>query len=280
MKPMLAHKLEDKRDKVYFPAYVQPKLDGVRCTYSNGEFRSRSERLITAVPKLLADVQEYYGSYELDGELFTPSLKFEDINSCISRTVNIEENMTINYWVYDIPRKLPFKDRWQSFQSTLDKFPPIRFTACPTYIVRSFDELMVYFKKFIDQGFEGLIYRHPDCLYEFDKRSLGLLKLKPWHSVELKIIDFIEGTNRLKGSLGALVCTNQDKPILLKSAQFTRFAKNYIVKVGSGLTDQQRSLIWATPQDFINKVITVKYQEVTKYGVPRFPVFLHFRESE
>ena len=266
MKPMLAHKLEEKRDKVSFPAFVQPKLDGVRCTYSNGEFRSRSERVITSVPKLLTDIQDYYGEYELDGELFNPNLKFEDINSCISRTVNITENPIIEYWVYDIPRKMTFKDRWQSFQSTIDSVPPVRLTVCPTYIVRSFDELMVYFKKFLDQGFEGLIYRHPDCMYEFDKRSLGLLKLKPWHSKEATIFSYEEGKNRLKGSLGALVCKMVDS--------------GKTVKVGSGLTDQQRSVIWATPQDFINKTITIKYQEVTKYGVPRFPVFLHFRESE
>jgi DNA ligase-1 len=266
IKPMLAHKLEEKRDKVYFPGFVQPKLDGVRCTYSNGEFRSRSTRLITSVPKLLTDIQEYYGDYELDGELFTPSLKFEDINSCISRTVNIVENMSINYWVYDIPRKMGFRDRWQSFQSTLDRFPPIRFTACPTYQVRSYDELLVYFKKFIDQGFEGLIYRHPDCEYEFDKRSFGLLKLKPWHSVEAKVIGFDKGKGRLEGSLGAMICQT--------------LTNNKTVKVGSGLTDQLRSVIWSTPQDFIDKIITIKYQEVTKYGVPRFPVFLHFRESE
>ena len=71
MKPMLAHKLEDKKDKVYFPGYVQPKLDGVRCTYSNGIFRSRSERIITSVPKLLKEVQELFSNYQLDGELFT-----------------------------------------------------------------------------------------------------------------------------------------------------------------------------------------------------------------
>jgi len=266
IKPMLAHKLEEKRDRVYFPGFVQPKLDGVRCIYSNGEFRSRSTRLITSVPKLLKDIQEYYGDYELDGELFAPSLKFEDINSCISRTVNIAENMSINYWVYDIPRSMGFKDRWQSFSSTLDKFLPIRFVACPTYPVRSYDELLVYFKKFIDQGFEGLIYRHPDCSYEFDKRSLGLLKLKPWHSKEATIVSFEEGKKRLANSLGALVCKMVDS--------------GKIVKVGSGLTDHQRSLIWATPQDFVGKIITVKYQEVTKYGVPRFPVFLCFRESE
>jgi DNA ligase-1 len=215
---------------------------------------------------LLEDIQEYYGDYELDGELFTPSLKFEDINSCISRTVNIEENLSINYWVYDVPRKMSFKDRWQSFMSTVDKVPPIRFTVCPTYPVRSYDELLVYFKRFTDQGFEGLIYRHPDCEYEFDKRSFGLLKLKPWHSCEVKVFDFEEGKNRLRGSLGALVCK------VLTS--------NKTVKVGSGLTDQLRSMIWKVPQDFVNKIVTIKYQEVTKYGVPRFPVFLRFRESE
>ena len=43
-------------------------------------------------------------------------------------------------------------------------------------------------------------------------------------------------------------------------------------KVGTGFTDKQRE----SPPP-IGSIITYKYQETTKAGVPRFPVYLRIR---
>jgi ATP-dependent DNA ligase len=40
----------------------------------------------------------------------------------------------------------------------------------------------------------------------------------------------------------------------------------------------QRGELWASPP--IGKKITVKYQELTKSGIPRFPVFIAVRDYE
>src|SRR5690606_36823757 len=50
-------------------------------------------------------------------------------------------------------------------------------------------------------------------------------------------------------------------------------------KIGTGFTEEQRKDIWGNREQYLNKVITFKYQELTKSWVPRFPVWKCFREE-
>lgn len=267
MKPMLAHNLEKKRNHVKFPGIVQPKLDGVRCEYDGNSFFSRTEKPILGVPKLLTAVQEHFNDYKLDGEIFRRDLKFEDINSSVSRKVNIAENESLEYWIYDTPKNVSFDSRWltmiKEFLPDLD----FRIKFCPTSIVKNWAELERQFKVYLKLGYEGLIYRNKDAEYEMDKRSNALLKYKQWFDMEVEIIGLDKGSGRLSETLGALVCQLEDK------------GSKRLVKVGSGLTDEQRDIIWCQPAKYINKRITIKYQELSKYGIPRFPTFLRFKEK-
>lgn len=267
MKPMLAHNLEKKRSHVKFPGIVQPKLDGVRCEYDGDKFYSRTEKPILGVPKLLTAVQEHFDDYKLDGEIFRRDLKFEDINSSVSRKVNILEDTSLEYWIYDTPRAFGFQNRWSIMYTQFEKDLNVRIKFCPTTAVLNWDQLEFYFAMYIRDGYEGLIYRNKDAEYEMDKRSNALLKYKQWFDMEVEIIGFDKGSGRLSETLGAMVCQLEDK------------GSKRLVKVGSGLTDEQRALIWCQPAKYINKRITIKYQELSKYGIPRFPTFLRFKEK-
>ena len=59
---------------------------------------------------------------------------------------------------------------------------------------------------------------------------------------DLKVVAIQEGTGKYKGKIGALLCESGDG--------------NVKVSVGSGLTDEQRSL---PESDYIGKIISVKY---------------------
>jgi DNA ligase-1 len=50
-----------------------------------------------------------------------------------------------------------------------------------------------------------------------------------------------------------------------------------VFQVGSGFTDAQRREIWDNQSAYLGKMATVKYQEFSALGVPRFPVFKGFR---
>ena len=78
--------------------------------------------------------------------------------------------------------------------------------------------------------------------------------------MEVKIIGYKNGTGKYKGKVGSFDCINKE---------------GHKFNCGSGLTDEERD----NPPD-INTFITVKYFELSKDGIPRFPVFLRVAERQ
>ena len=117
------------------------------------------------------------------------------------------------------------------------------------------------------RGEEGIMINICAAPYEF-KRTNNLLKVKKFQDTELKVIGFEEGTNKLLGTLGAFICEY----------------KNNTVKVGSGLSDEDRAYFWAHQEETLGKYITVKYFETStdsKTGLEslRFPIYMRVRED-
>lgn len=115
---------------------------------------------------------------------------------------------------------------------------------------------------------EGIMINICDAPYEFG-RTWSLMKVKKMNTLDLEIVGYEEGTGRLAGTLGAI---------------HVRYKDGNIVKVGSGFTDELRTLIWLEPSDFVGKIVEVQYFEETTNadgGISlRFPVFKDFRPDK
>ena len=99
-----------------------------------------------------------------------------------------------------------------------------------------------------------------DAPYRFG-RSYDVMKVKTFFDADLIIESLEEGTGRHRGRLGAVVV-------------------DYLgtkVKVGSGFTDELREAVWSDQDEFVGRMIEVRYQEVTPDGSLRFPTFVCFR---
>ena len=119
----------------------------------------------------------------------------------------------------------------------------------------------------VAKGHEGIMINDINAPYEF-KRTNSLLKVKLFQDTELKVVGFEEGTNKLSGTLGAFVC---------------EYGPN-TVKVGSGLSDEDRAYFWAHQEEMLGKYITVKFFEKSvdsKTGLEslRFPIYMRVRED-
>ena len=77
------------------------------------------------------------------------------------------------------------------------------------------------------------------------KRHTGCLKIKRFYTVDLRITAVEEGQNRLAGTMGALVVDY----------------KGHELRIGSGFDDETRATIWANPDNYIERIIEVKYKE-------------------
>jgi DNA ligase-1 len=115
---------------------------------------------------------------------------------------------------------------------------------------------------------EGVMINIWDAPYEF-KRTNNLLKVKKMSTLDLEIVGYEEGSGRLAGTLGAI---------------HVRYKDGNIVKVGSGFSDELRTLIWLEPSDFVGKIVEIQYFEETSNadgGISlRFPVFKDFRPDK
>lgn len=295
---MLAHDGANHEKKIAGVKLLEPKLDGVRCiTIVNYESRSitqytRNGKVLEnfghITDFLLKNIDNFGKSYVLDGEIISES--FQSLMKQVHRKDNID-SFDAQLMLFDILPLSEFqKGRSMLTQrrrsSLLKMFNPT-FDLCKNIkiIDQTEVDLNTYvgelqFKEFnksaIDQGYEGIMIKNPDAIYEC-KRSVSWLKIKPVLTVDLTIVAVEEGTGKNKGKLGALICEGTDQ------GKFIR------VNVGSGLTDEQRDEIWNDREVVINQVIEVKADCITQsqdaentYSLrfPRFERFRGFRAGE
>lgn len=136
------------------------------------------------------------------------------------------------------------------------------------------DQLDRWMDRRIAGNWEGLMVRK-DVAYE-GKRSNNLLKIKPMKDNEYVVKDIVEGDltyNTVMGS-ESIHCVSA---ILIEH-------KGNIVKVGSGLSKEQRIAWIEDPSQIIGKTITVQYFEETQdsktgeYSL-RFPTLKYVYEN-
>lgn len=269
--PMLAHDYKKRKHHVEWPAFVQPKLNGVRClatkvSDTEVQYISRGGKEFTSLDHLTPAILKAVKVGEtLDGELFTEDLTFQEIVSAVKRKQDMTE--AIQYWVYDIVMDGAFTARLKR----LDKiFAPFKCdTSSPLVRVPSTklaDErrMMEYQSQAVQAGFEGTIIRNATGVYKKDFRSPDLQKYKDFLDEEFKIVGAKEGIGRAEGTV-TWTCVTED-------------GKEFDVRPRG--THEQRTLWWKNHERYIGKQLTVRYQNRSDDNIPIFPVGLAIRDYE
>jgi DNA ligase-1 len=289
---MLAHDGANHEKKITGIKLLEPKLDGVRCiTVVNYQARTvvqytRNGKILEnfshITDSLLAHIDDLGRNYVLDGEIVSKS--FQDLMKQVHRKDDVQAG-DARLMLFDIIPLSEFQagksslgqrrrtNLLKTFKPTFDKCGHI--DIIPQLEV-NLDEMVgeVQFKQFnkdaIEQGFEGIMIKDPNAMYEC-KRSTAWLKMKPFIEVSLTVIDVEEGTGRNEGKLGALICEGEDD------------GKKILVNVGSGFTDDQRSDYWTSKESMVGQIVEVRADAATRsqdsedtYSL-RFPRFLRFR---
>lgn len=272
---MLASGFDQKLvDKIGFPSYAQLKLDGMRFNAivreNKVEYRSRNGKLLDIPSNLfneafirLANV--YRLGIVFDGELLVVDSSDRPLNrktgngiltKAIKGTQSKDESELIRATIWDaIPYSAfckgkytePYKERLDKLSRNINEF---RIKTSLGHLINLvYTEIVEdpyiadrVFKKFLDQGQEGIILKSMHGIWE-DKRSKEQIKFKAELECDLRIIAWERGTGKNANRLGALVCESEDG--LLQ------------VNVGSGYTDNERNIF--TVETVVGKVATVKY---------------------
>jgi len=245
--PMLANKWEDRHKYITEPFYVQPKIDGVRLLVSNKGGISRTGKVVPGTEHLGKGLKE--GEY-LDGECYDPTKTFEEITSLFKTNPKALEFHVFDYFDTNRPN-LTFDERLERVN-------------VETRWVKKKSDLPVVHKQYMDAGYEGTMIREASSVYEIGKRSNYLLKLKDFKTDEYKVIGMRECTGKDVGT-PIWVCTTEN------GQEFT---------VRPEGTQEKRRDMFKNGDRYIGKMLTVKYQNLTDLGVPRFPVGIVFRDYE
>lgn len=258
--------------KVDFPVYVDTKLDGIRCIGVVGQptkLFSRNGKEFhnyTTIEQEIALLGLPHGE-RLDGEVTMGH--FQDLMKTMGKTDGVELAKDAIYNIFDIQNtELSFEDRLKLLsliKVTIETKGLKHVRVIDGFIIENEEELKTFYEKQLADGEEGAMIKILSAPYEM-KRSKAWQKLKPEHTEDIEIIDFEEGRGKYVGELGAFICKLNDK--------------DETVRVGSGLDDDQREELWNRREELVGTFIEVKYQEKTRDGSLRFPVFMRFRKDK
>ena len=267
--PMLAQDLNKHKQKLVFPAYIQPKLDGYRMIFNSKNMscnsRQGKEFSIIKTTRLYKELQQISEEIILDGELYLHGGIFENLGILRKKTLNQNDKQyleQIEYHVYDIVLdKQNFQSRLTVLTNLIKRYNFIKIKLVETSLVNDQKEIDEYHRNFIKSGFEGSILRNKSGFYKCKSRSMDLLKYKDFQDDEFEIVDYTYEMD-----------TNKDPIDLIVWICKTRNGDLFNVRPGGTKTERQE-LYKQCQTNFIykGKNLQVKYFELTERGIPRFP---------
>lgn len=285
--PMLAKVLKDNKPFDKRRYLGQYKINGVRCivgavktndmfnpirlTYRSREGTDWTSKLtwmdeviLPAIKDDLLDAMLEEGAC-LDGELYIPGYKVNDINSFV-KNEKLPQHLLLQYWCYDIAidnmsyeARRKFKmDNISRLCYTFDTYEQhlnnkSKLILLPDVVISDINDATRFRDKFIGLGFEGLIIRDVNSAYQFGARNLAMLKYKRVDDAKFKIVDVVpEG-----------VRTNLCKLVLKNDINDEHF------ECGVNFDHSRQEYILKHKQDYIGKYAFVAFFE--RSGVNQVP---------
>ncbi len=275
--PMLAHKYEPGLAKCekYFDfkkgVIVQKKCDGIRCItyYRDGKvfMQSRNAKYFNHFTNMRNELKEFFvknPNVILDGELYTEKFKglqldanFQQITriASVARTSAHENEDDLQYFIYD----MIVEGKPQSERTAILNDLNIHgkyLVLLESKVVHSWLEAQEYYAVVMAEGYEGIMLRSLDGLYEIGKRSNTLRKYKEMAEMDATITGYTDGKGREAGKI-IFIC-KADNGAVFNSRP-------------TG-TEAERSEWFLQGDSFIGKPISIRYQTLSDTGTPKFNV--------
>ena len=279
IKAMLAHKYNE--DKADYPAFIQPKLDGVRCIIQlndKGEVYaySRTGKPWLNIKHILKDLKPFFDQQPdviLDGELYNHDLRddFEQIISLVRKQkptayMRSKAKKLVQFHCYDYIETVmnqPYGYRMNQLVTS------DMYSYCVKYVetklVNSQESANIVHQQNLKAGYEGSILRL-DKAYQ-QKRSYNLQKFKDFHDTEATIIGYVDGKGKRTGTLGKFIMRDDE-------------GIEFGCPPGKGYTYKDLANMLNNIGDYIGQRATFTYFERTKANSYRHPLFKTIRNYE
>lgn len=289
-KPMLAGKCEPS--KLRYPLIMQPKYDGIRCLINNGVAYTRSLKEVRN-KHIQVMVRGFGVALDgLDGELIvgepTDEMCYRNTSSGVMSELGfpIFFYYVFDHWQYHTDS---YEARRMRVLECAQQYPDF-VKIVPDILITDETMLLEQHQALVKEGHEGTILRDPKSPYKFNRsttREGYLIKFKDFVDAEAVIVDFEPkyhnaneatlnelGYTKRSSAKDGLVALDTLGSLLVKMP-----GSDTIFNVGTGFDDATRKWIWDNREKLKGKIIKYKFFEQGKYSLPRFPVFLGFRDE-
>lgn len=280
-------------DKLRFPLYGSPKIDGFRCVLTDeGPLSSRLARFPNDfINKNLAGVLPV--DTLLDGELVVGKRRGEGVLGRTSSGLTSRSGEPdFTFWVFDTFQSgYCFGQRHALAKQIVEELDHPRIKLLKHKILLDRDDLERYIQARIDRGYEGVMVRSIEGPYKEGKSTLRegyLLKIKPFDTCEGRIkgwYEEMENTNEAKREATGKLKRSSAKEGKKPKGRLGGFILDDLedgveVRVGGGFTAIQRQRLWQLiqkdPKFFLGKLVRYQKQTVGQKDKPRHPGFKEF----
>lgn len=292
-----------------FPVSVMPKYDGIRALSrclggKEIQMRSRKNNMFGAPLTHIKEELLRFLTYlpvnsELDGELYSFDMGFNELSGVIrtEKTKHKKHDM-VKYYIFDIieSQRLCWEERYKllvyAFKNYIkDGNPHNYIRIVQTYNALNEKDIITHHNKFVTNGYEGVIIRKYGCIEMKDAccdggmdidelckkckrkwnlviyrsgRTNAMLKYKEFIDEEVTIIGFERGKGTEDGAVEYIVRDPRDNEFKIRPR---------------GSIDERRKL-YKKRESLLGLPYTIRYQELSEKGVPRFPVGIAIRNYE
>ena len=261
-----------------FPVLASEKLDGVFAfayvTERNCYIYSRTGEEYKSLEHLKGELWELAREAELNiiiFEAYAPGVPQPTISGWCRDTK--KQHTEVDAYIHDILSFDEFKtgdismtygERADYLRTIFKAFAASHLHLIEQRIVHSAKVLEDFAQNVWAAGGEGVVARGMFSGYAPGKRNSTMVKLKQGVSFDLLVVALEEGTGKYKNHVGKLICRDRN---------------GKTIKVGSGLTDKQRSDWWSPfgYDEIVGKIVQVDAMAISSKGVLREPRFKGIR---
>jgi DNA ligase-1 len=286
-KPMLAVAAKNM-SAIKFPVLVSPKLDGIRCLKLNGQVVSRKLKPIPNT--FIREWMEANLPDGIDGEIMIRNATFSQIQSGVMTEAGCPD---FEFHAFDLVGDIstPFETRYANLSKFIETNDNLkdRLKLVTHIIASSVDEISQLETDYLELGYEGAMIRSLSGPYKNGRSTEKegyLLKVKQFEDSEAEIfgsevlfhnsneatIDELGHTKRSSHKAN-MIPTDKLGAFIVKDIH-----SNIEFRISTGMTEAERRLFWSTKDDLIGEIIKYKFQPSGMKDLPRFPVFLGFRD--
>ena len=280
-------------ESLSYPAYAQTKMDGTFCNVIVNPFNKTVEYISrqSKPQKMAGSLDTEFLKINLSEKfVFTGEALVWDSdrkrplprklgNGILRRDFKTQDELDRVFFVcwdclpYEnfIEKKwdVPYTERFEKLCYYFEQTDLKKLQTVNTWVVNSYDEVMAKFQEQYESGEEGIVVKSFNQIWQDGKPS-GQVKIKAEKDCDLKMIEFIEGKGNYAGMCGAIKCVSKD---------------NLLEVMVKPRTPLDASEIWQNQQKYLNKILTIKYNEKITSDLKDkislyLPVFVEIRDDK